>query len=99
MGRMAEFEDRVWSAGRGYLSKGGWQGGEHKFRESAYRNSVVLVEIYEWLDRERRQKTHMRFAWQGQEFARWWEHGFGDRTLSRLAREFVEEKTGLKING
>lgn len=99
MGRMADYEEREWSAGRPYLLVGRWEGESHKSRESTFRNPLAAVQIYEWLDRENRPRTHMRFQRDGREWGRFWDHGFGDRTLARLAREFVEEKTGLKCNG
>lgn len=84
-----QFEDYGYKAGRPYLAKGEWQYGGTN-RSSTYRHPLGLVEVDEYTHNP---ITALGFYWQGHVYRRRWEHSFGDKTLARLAREFVEEIT------
>ena len=85
--RLKDFEDYEWSFGRPYLSLGQWT--EHGSRESHYHHPMGLVEVSEWPGRN--FITAMRFIHGGFSHNRRWETSWGDKTLARLAREFIED--------
>lgn len=95
MSAAADFQDRELPSGRSHLAAGEWR---DKSRESRFRNRLATVEIYEWTGGERLMCV-MRFTHNGSDYFRSWDHQFGDKALARLAREFVEEKTGERCNG
>lgn len=83
------FSEGSWSCGRPYLAKGLWEGERGSYRQSTYRHPAGLVEIYEQFGRD---MTNMRFRYRGRDYFRTWETTWGDKTLARLAREFIESK-------
>lgn len=87
--RMTDFEQAEWACGRPYLSAGLWQGERHKYRMPTYRHDLGVVEIYEQTGPY--PMTNMRFRRAGRDHCRTWRTTWGDRTLSRLAREFLED--------
>lgn len=95
------YDDREWRLGAPRLSLGSWSGehGKWRYRESTYRNRISAVEVTEYEGRDGRISTTMRFALGEVEYVRNWDREFAPRRLAWLAREFVEEKTGLKVNG
>lgn len=86
--RMEDFEQHEWNVGRNYLSVGSWEGSNRLYRESTYRHEHGLVEVYESLGRF--SLTSLRFRYRGRDHIRNWPTTWGDKTLARLAREFVE---------
>lgn len=91
---MSDFEASDYAISRGYFSLGTWDcwpsgGGQ---RASLYRHPRGIVEIYEYRG-GCTPITSMKFIWTGRHYRRCWEHAWGDNTLARLAREFVEEVT------
>lgn len=85
---MHDFQDSSWNHSRGYLSTGSWLGQNGSYRESSYRSNHGVVEIYEQIGRH--EIVSMRFIHDGREHMRRWDTSWGDKTLARLAREFVE---------
>jgi hypothetical protein len=83
---MQDYEDYSFGQSQGYFSAGPWVG--EGFRESCYRSPHGIVEIYEQLGK--RPIVSMRFIHQGQCRMRRWDTSWGDKTIARLAREFVE---------
>lgn len=84
-----DFKDQIWKLSRSYLSAGSWEGVNSTHRKSCYRSPHGIVEIYEY--RSCKPSVSMRFIHEGNEHMRRWETRWGDKTLARLAREFVEE--------
>lgn len=87
--RVSDFQEDVWCVGRPRLSKGSWvHDGTH--RESVYRHPYTIVEISEYIGGTT-PFTSMTFNSGGIQYSRRWEAQWGDLTLARLAREFVED--------
>jgi hypothetical protein len=84
---MDDFEESEWACGRPYLSVGRWQydGG---YRNHVYRHPLGLVEIYEQVGNN--PILTMRFQREGRAYGRTWRRVFGQKTIARLAREFIE---------
>lgn len=90
--RMGDFDQHDWSTGRSYLSMGCWQGDNKSYRQGVYRSPVGLVEVYEQVGD--RGHTSLRLMHAGRDYCRSWKTVWGDKTIARLAREFVEEIAG-----
>lgn len=85
-----DFEENVYTVSRSYLSMsnpevGGW-------REGHFHHPEGLVRVFE-AKSPRLNVTSMFFIHQGFSHQRRWETIWGQKTLARLAREFVEEVT------
>jgi hypothetical protein len=88
--KMTDFDEWDWSPGaRGYLSMHEWRGA---YREGVYRHPAGLVEVYECLGDK--GYLSLRLRWKGRDYCRSWKTVWGDKTIARLAREFIEEKMG-----
>jgi len=85
---MQDYEDYSFGQSQGYFSAGSWQGKNGTYRESAYCSPHGIVEIYEQIGDH--PLVSMRFIHQGRSWMRRWDTSWGDKTLARLAREFVE---------
>ena len=83
---MGDFEQVDWAAGRSYLVMGCWQG---SYREGTYRHPVGLVEVYEQVGST--PMTSLRFRHRGRDWVRRWSRTWGDKTIARLSREFIED--------
>jgi hypothetical protein len=92
MTRMTEFEECSWATGRPYLSVGCWQGTNGRYREHTYRHPAGVVEIYEQTGP--RPLTSMRFRHAGRDHSRTWRTTWGNKTIARLARKFIEDMAG-----
>lgn len=87
---MQDYEENVFTVSRSYLSMhnreaGGW-------REGVFNHPQGLVRVFE-ANTPRHRATSMFFVHNGFSHHRKWETTWGDRTIARLAREFVEEVT------
>jgi hypothetical protein len=85
-----DFEDYDYMSGRPYLCIGTWEHND-THRSSTYRHPLGVVEVDEYISGK--PILAFGFNWQGRTYRRRWEHSFGDKTIARLAREFVEEIT------
>lgn len=89
-----DFEEYGWRVGRPHLSAGPWeQFGSH--RASIYRHPKGTVEIDEY----RSGFTSMGVTMNGRHYRRRWEAKWGDKTLARLARQFIEDIMNEGQNG
>jgi hypothetical protein len=86
--RMTDYTEGSWGSGPAYLAKGLWQGENGSYRQSTYRHPLGVVEIYE---QNRREMTNLRFRHEGRDYWRHWDKLWGDKTVARLAREFIED--------
>lgn len=85
---MHDFEEDRYKVSRSYLSMnergaGGW-------REGHFQHPEGLVRVFE-ARIPRFAMTSMFFIRQGHSHQRRWNTVWGDKTLARLAREFVED--------
>lgn len=85
---MKDFDEGSWAAGRPYLVGNHWQGENRSYRQPLYRHAEGVVEIYEQTGSN--PLTNMRFRYGGRDYYRTWRTTWGDKTLARLAREFIE---------
>jgi hypothetical protein len=90
---MHEFEDTSYKVGRSYLcsmkGEGGW-------REGIFNHPLGLVRVFESMTPQH-QATSMYFHHLGRSHHRRWAKVWGEKTLARLAREFVEHVVGHSI--
>jgi hypothetical protein len=87
--RTTDFTEYEFGSGRSYLSMGCWQGPDRTYRQGLFRAAPGLIEIYEQTGAH--PMTNMRFRHAGRDYGRCWRTVWGEKTLARLAREFMEE--------
>lgn len=85
---MHDFTTTSYKVTRSYLSMknpedGGW-------REGVFHHGLTLVRIFE-ARTSRSQDMSMTLNHEGRIYHRRWKGVFGDKTIARLAREFVED--------
>jgi hypothetical protein len=85
---MRDFEDWGWKVSSSYLSMGRTEGSQ---REGVYMHPECIFRVFEIYGN--RPITSMFFILDGHSYHRRWETIWGDKTLARLAREFIEEVT------
>ncbi len=88
--KTGDFEAYSWRVSRPYLQKGSWEHND-THRTSLYRHPAGVVEVDEYLHGQ--PIVAMRLVHKGICHCRRWEAMWGDKTLARLAREFIEEIT------
>lgn len=86
--KTTDFTEGNWALSRSYLSTGPWEEGNGSYRQSVFRHPRGLVEIYEQNGRE---MTNMRLRHGAREYWRHWDKLWGEKTVARLAREFIED--------
>jgi hypothetical protein len=84
---MRDFEVQECTLSRTWLSTGSWH---EDTRRSLFRSFHGLVDVFE-SRHERWPVTVLEFLHDGISYSRRWKRLFGDKTIARLAREFVEE--------
>lgn len=92
-----DFEDDSWLVGRPYLSTRSWQYDDTQ-RSSTYRHPLGIVEVDEYVGGTK-PIVCMRFNADGCQYSRRWEAKWGDKTLARLARQFIEDIMNEGQNG
>lgn len=85
--RMIDYDQYDWAVSRGYLSMGNWQGEQKSYRQGVFRHPIGLVEVYEQIGSC--SYVSLRFRHAGRDHCRSWKTSWGDKTIARLAREFV----------
>lgn len=84
---MHDFVESAYKVSRSYLSikrdVGGW-------REGIFHHRLAVVRVFE-ARTPRLQQMSMTFNHEGRSYHRRWDGVFGDKTIARLAREFVED--------
>lgn len=84
--RLSDFEQADYALARPHLAAM-YRDGEG--RTGIFASMHGYVRIYESVGRHR--STFMIFIHEGRTFSRDWKAVWGDKTLARLAREFVDE--------
>lgn len=84
-----DFTEERFALSRGYLSM---QQGKNGFRRGQYHHPEGIVQVYE-SDTFRGTRTSLYMTRNGLAVSRNWQTLWGDRTISRLAREFIEDIT------
>ena len=87
MGELSDFTQNDSKYQRGILSMEGVSHGTWNFRTGSYRSDVGVVLVY--LDDHSLMLTT---AAKGRQYARHWKASFGDKTIARLCREFLEDR-------
>lgn len=82
-----DFTEERYAMSRGYLSM---QNGKEGFRRGQYHHPQGIVQVYETIT-FRGERTSLYLTRNGLAISREWQTAWGDRTISRLAREFIEE--------
>jgi hypothetical protein len=82
-----DFTEERFAMSRGYLSM---QSGKDGFRRGQYHHPEGIVQVYESIT-FRGERTSLYLTRNGLAVSRNWQTAWGDRTISRLAREFIED--------
>lgn len=90
---MQDFEEYDYKLSRSYLSMGkrdDSDSGNAWWREGIFNHPECIGRVYE-SSTPRFQVTSIFFVLGGRSYHRRWETVWGDKTLARLAREFIED--------
>lgn len=89
MGRIStrDYEEGRYSFRRGYLTM---QRAGECFRRGQYHHPEGIVEVFESLS-VRGERTSLYLTRNGLSISRTWQAAWGDKTIARLAREFMED--------
>ncbi|MGK2286908.1 hypothetical protein [Pedomonas sp. V897] len=86
MVKLGDYEQSDWAVGRTYLSYDADRG------KGVYRHPLGLVQV-DTIAASPIRATCLRLIHEGREYSRRWEAIWGERTIARLCREFIEEVT------
>ena len=84
MVRLGDYEQSDWAVGRAYLSYDADRG------EGVYRHPLGLVQV-DTIAASPIRATYLRLIHEGREYSRRWGVVWGERTIARLCREFIED--------